>query len=86
MPGAVRREHLLLDAADRQHQTAQADFAGHRDVAAHGLIGQERDQRDEHRDARARAVLGNGARRNVDVDVALLEQRLVDAEPLASAN
>ena len=35
MPGAVRREHLLLDAADRQHVAAQRDLAGHRDVAAH---------------------------------------------------
>ena len=34
-PGAVRREELLLDAADRQHAAAQRDLAGHRHVAAH---------------------------------------------------
>ena len=40
----------------------------------------QRDQRHEHRDAGARAVLRDRARRHVDVDVALLEQRRVDAE------
>ena len=33
--GAPRRQHLLLDAADRQHLAAQRDLAGHRDVRAH---------------------------------------------------
>ena len=32
--GAVRRDDFLLDAADRQHEPAQADLARHRDVAA----------------------------------------------------
>ena len=32
MPGAVRGEDLLLDAAHRQHAAAQRDLAGHRDV------------------------------------------------------
>ena len=33
-----RRQHLLLDAADRQHEAAQADLAGHRDVVPHRLV------------------------------------------------
>ena len=33
--GPVGRQHLLLDAADRQHLAAQRDLAGHRQVAAH---------------------------------------------------
>ena len=32
--GAVRGEHLLLDAADRQRVAAQVDLAGDRDVVA----------------------------------------------------
>ena len=32
---ALGRQHLLLDAADRQHLPGQRDLAGHRDVAAH---------------------------------------------------
>ena len=32
--GPPRRQHLLLDAADRQHQAAQRDLAGHGRVAA----------------------------------------------------
>ena len=36
---------------------------------------------DEHGDARRRAVLGDGARRDVDVDVGLLEEVLLEAQP-----
>ena len=43
--GAQRRQHLFLDAADRQHQPAQADLAGHRDVVTHRLAGHQRHQR-----------------------------------------
>ena len=32
---AVGGQHLLLDAADRQHLPAQRDLAGHGDIAAH---------------------------------------------------
>ena len=80
MPARARRQHLLLDAADRQHQAAQADLAGHGDVAADGAVGQQRGQRHEHGDARARPVLRHRARRHVHVDVALLEAARVDAE------
>ena len=31
-PGPLRREHLLLDATDRQHPALQRDLAGHPDV------------------------------------------------------
>ena len=34
-PARLRRQHLFLDAADRQHLARQRDLAGHRDVAAH---------------------------------------------------
>ena len=40
---ACRGDDLLLDAADRQHQPAQADLAGHGGVAAHRALGEQRD-------------------------------------------
>jgi hypothetical protein len=39
---AVRREHLLLDAADGEHDAAQGDLARHGDVAAHRAPREER--------------------------------------------
>ena len=64
---------LFLDAADGQHQAAQADLAGHGGIAADGAVGHERDERHEHGDARAKPVLRDRARRHVHIDVALLE-------------
>ena len=40
-PGPLRREHLLLDAADRQHPTLERDLAGHPDVGAHRAPGEQ---------------------------------------------
>ena len=79
-PGPQRRQQLLLQAADRQHPAAQRDLAGHRDVAAHRNAGQDRHDRGRHRDAGRRPVLRRGTLRHVHVDVALLEQRRLDAE------
>src|SRR4249919_408750 len=31
-PGSLRREHLLLEAADRQHLARERDLTGHADV------------------------------------------------------
>src|SRR5580700_580761 len=38
--GPLRSHDLLLDAADREYESAQADLAGHGRVAAHGTIRQ----------------------------------------------
>ena len=46
-----------------------------------GAPGQQRDERGEHRDPGRGAVLRDRAGRDVDVDVARLEQLRVDAEP-----
>ena len=80
MPARGGRHDLLLDAAHRQHQPAQADLAGHGGVAADRAAGQQRDQRHEHRDAGAGPVLGRCAGRDVDMDVVLLEQGRIDAQ------
>jgi hypothetical protein len=63
-----------LQAADRQHLAAQRDLAGHRHVLADLAPGQRRDERGRHRDPGRGAVLGDGAGRDVDVDVALVEE------------
>src|SRR5690606_8613305 len=80
-----RGKNLFLDAAHRQHQPAQADFARHRVVVAHRTVHHQRGQGDEHRHARAWSVLGNGARRHVNVDVAFLEALGRDAQPFRLA-
>src|SRR3954453_20724140 len=64
-PVARRGERLLLEPADGQHAAGQRDLAGHRDVVAHRTRGGQRAQRAGHRDAGARAVLGDGAGRDV---------------------
>ena len=76
-----RGDHLFLDPAYRQNQSAQADLAGHGEIAAGRAMGNQRRQRDEHRDSGARPILRNGAGRHVDVDVALLERRRLDPQP-----
>ena len=54
---AVRREHLLLQPADGEHPSAQRDLTRHRHVVADADAREHRDERGEHRHARARAVL-----------------------------
>ena len=55
--GPLRREHLLLEPADRQHPTLQRDLAGHPDVGPHRASGEPRHERRGHRDAGRRSVL-----------------------------
>ena len=78
-PGAVRGQHLLLHAADRQHPALQRDLAGHADLGAHRRVGQQRHERGRHRDAGARAVLRHGAGGHVHVEPPAQPIRL-DAE------
>src|SRR6185503_3033843 len=72
--GAQRRQHLLLDAADRQHEAAQRDLAGHRHIRAHGLAREQRHEREQHRHAGAWPVLGRRACRHMHVNIGLLER------------
>src|SRR6185369_8515833 len=78
--GPDRGDHLLFDAADRQHQATQADLARHRYVAVHGLARQQRGECGKHRDTGARPILRYGTRRHVDGDVALGEDIRIDAQ------
>ena len=81
-----RRQRLLADAADRQHEAAQRDLAGHRDVLAHRLISQRRHDRRRHRDAGRRSVFRDRAGRHVDVQVVRVEKVRRDAELLRRAS
>ena len=77
--GAMRGEHLLLHAADRQHASLQRDLAGHADLGAHRSIGEQADECGRHRDAGRRTVLRHRARGHVHVE-APLERARRDAE------
>jgi hypothetical protein len=67
------RQDLRLEPADREDPTAERDLAGHRDVLADGDLRQRAHDGGRHRDARGRAVLGDAAGRDVDVERVLLE-------------
>ncbi len=71
IPGPHGAQDLLLDAADGQHAAGEGDLAGHGDVVPRRAAGEGRDHGGRHRHARRRAILGDGARRDVDVQVAL---------------
>src|SRR5688572_1139120 len=79
-PRAVRRQDLLLDAADGEDQTRERDLARHRRVVAHAAAGHQGGEAGRDGDARRRAVLRDGARRDVDVDAVVLEQLRVEPE------
>ena len=74
-PGPVGGQHLLLDAADRQHPALQRDLAGHADARPHRPAGEQADQRGGHGDAGRRAVLGHGAGGDVHVEAARRARR-----------
>jgi hypothetical protein len=73
-PGPVRTEHLLLDAADRQHASAQRDLAGHRNVIARRASGEDRSHRRQYRHAGRRPFLRLRSCRDMDMDVVLVEE------------
>src|SRR4030042_3649798 len=73
-PGAVGGEDLVLDSAHREDQTPEGDLARHGEVLLHRPVREERSQGGEHRDPRRRAVLGNGAGGDMDMEVHLFEE------------
>ncbi len=76
----VRRQDLALEPADRQNPAAEGDLAGHGHVLADRDAGEGADHGQGHRDPRRRAVLGDAAGRDVDVQGVLLEDLALDAE------
>ena len=78
-PREVGGEDLALQPADRQHPAAQGDLARHRHVLADGDAGQRAHHRGGHGDAGRGSVLGDRARRDVDVE-GVLEDLARDAQ------
>jgi hypothetical protein len=66
--GCVRGERLLLEAADRQHPALECDLAGHPDGVLDRAAREQRHERRRHRHTGARAILGDRARRHVNVE------------------
>ncbi len=75
-PRTVRSEHLLFDAADGKHAATQSDLTCHCDVVTYVNPREQRNDRRHHGDTGARPVFRHCACRDVDVDVALLEEVL----------
>src|SRR5271165_5036571 len=80
---ALGAENFLLHATNRQHDAGQGHLAGHRQAVAHGPIGQQADQRGDHRRSRARSILRHASRGHVNVDVVLAEKVRLDAVTLS---
>ena len=70
---ASRSDNLFFYAADREHETTQADLARHRNIAAHTSSGEQGIQRDEHGNADTGAIFRSSARWSVNLDIALLK-------------
>ena len=77
---AAGTENLLLQPTDGQVAPGQGDLAGHGNVLAGGNAGQSADDAGEHRPARAGAFLRDAARRNVNMDLRLVNALLRNAE------
>ena len=77
---APRRKRLLPDPADRQHEAAEGDLTGHRNVLADRLIPEGRHDRGGDRDAGGRPVLGNRPGGHVDVQIVFVEELGRDAQ------
>ena len=79
-PASVGREHLFLEATDRQHVPTKRDLTRHGEIVPDRDTGQRGDERGRHRDTRRRSILGNRAFRNVDVNVDLLIEVALETE------
>ena len=78
-PPASPRD-FFFETSDRKHQSSQGNFSCHSDVRADTSIGEKRRKGGEHRNAGRGSVLGNSSRRNVHVNVGILEGVGIDAQ------
>ena len=77
-------QKFFLDAANRQNASAQSYLAGHRDILSNGLTHQCGSHRRGHGNTGRRAVLGNRALWNVNVQVALANEIEINAKPFGA--
>src|SRR5439155_2305604 len=68
-PGAMGGENLLLNAADGKHFASQRDLARHGQIAAHRNLGERTDDRGRQSDSGGGTILGDGAFRDVDMNI-----------------
>ncbi len=80
--GALCRKYFLFYASHGQYAAAERDFAGHSNTRGYTRAPEARHNARGNRDARRRAILGNGTLREMYVKPVLLEHLLVDAELL----
>src|SRR5262244_2207312 len=66
---SVGGQELFFDAADGENLAPEGDFAGHGDIATNGNLSEGAHDGVANGDAGGRAVLGDGAFRNVHVNV-----------------
>ena len=78
--GPVGGQHLFLQAADGQHPTGQGYLAGHGHAAFGRPVRQKRHQGRDHGHACRRAVLGDGAGGDMDVNNLVVKGILGNAE------
>ena len=79
-PGATGGENLLLDPADREDPTGEGELAGHGDVAARRAMGEKGDEGGGDGNPRRRAVFGGRPGRDMNVDIAIIEDGRIDGK------
>ena len=79
-PGAVGSQHFFAHAANRQHASAQGDFASHGNMSVNGTTRQRGKDGGGQGNARAGTVFGDSTFGHVDVDVHALEDIGVNAK------
>ncbi len=68
----MRGDRLLLQSPDGQNTAAECDLSGHGQVVADRVAGHRRGQRRRKRNTGGGTVFGDGACRDMDMDVAFL--------------
>src|SRR5688572_15569615 len=71
---------LLFQSTNGQHKATERYLARHSDVGTDGPITEERGERRKHGDSSGRSILGDGAGRDMNVNVCLFEIIGIDSE------
>ena len=75
---AACRQDLFPNAADRQDPARERDLAGHGEIGLDGRVAEQADQSGGDGHARGWPILGDGPRRDVNMEVGLVETRDVE--------
>ena len=83
--GTTCGQDFLAHASYREHTTGERDLAGHREVGLDRFIAKQADECGGDGHSSGRTILGNGAGRDMDVQVGLGEPRRVERQRLGVA-